>query len=48
MYLVSSQKNKKRYSGGQDEKLFKTLKGAKARVKTVYKLTGKRYYISII
>lgn len=47
-YLVSPKKNSKRYSGGQGERLYKTLTGAKNRIKEVYKLTGKRYYISII
>ena len=47
-YLVSPRANKKQYSGLSGEKLFKTLAGAKARVKLVKKITGKRYFISII
>lgn len=47
-YLVSKTKDKKTYSGGSDEKLFKTIEGARKRVKQVYKLTGKKYYISKI
>ena len=47
-YLVSPRANKKQYSGLPGEKLFKTESGAQARVKLVKKITGKRYYISII
>ena len=47
-YLVSPQANRKRYSGLPGEKLFKTLEGAKTRVKLVKKMTGKKYYISKI
>ncbi len=47
-YLVSPRANRKQYSGMPGEKLFKTLAGAKARVKLVKKVTGKRYYISEI
>jgi len=47
-YQVSPTANKKQYSGGHGEKLFKTLAGAKARIKLVKKITGKKYYISEI
>ncbi len=46
MYLVSPSANKKQYSGLPGEKLFKTQRGAVARVKLVKKITGKRYFIS--
>jgi len=48
MYLVSPKANRKQYSGIAGEKLFKTLAGAKARVKQVKKRIGKQYYISKI
>jgi hypothetical protein len=48
MYLVSPQSNKRFYSGKRDERLYKTLAGAKTRIKKIRKLTGKQYYISII
>lgn len=48
MYLVSPTKNKKTYSGGKGQRLYKTLEAAKDRVKAVKKLTGKQYYISKI
>lgn len=47
-FLVSKTPNKRNYSGGADERLFKTKEAAKKRVKKVKRISGKQYHISEI